>query len=373
MTDTNSGTDIAERALTTEADDLSEDSRRQIADQIRSFLITVRDIAAQPDEEDVDGGSPRCRTCCSKISQLLLARSGRLQGVRRLRAGGRYETDAGPDPDLDEMRDRLAELFEGLDEYAEVFDPYGNPPEINVFRISDDLTAIANDLVHGLAHYEAGRMDEALWWWQFSYACPTWGAAASAVLRAIQSLIAHDRLEPAHDRRPRPSTASSSRSPTRRSRAAEPLSRSQAEHQPVHRIGDDPVERRLVDNRAVRQGGQALPRVAQTSMPGFSGSAPCLTGGLALAIRSDIAENARSGCLVQRSGQVAVLAGEHQLEQCGVRSRSGRRRRANARHPGRRAGTASASRHAARRRGARTASAGASSSAWRSKWRRGAA
>jgi hypothetical protein len=37
-----------------------------------------------------------------------------------------------------------------------------------------------------------------LWWWQFSYVS-TWGAAASAVLRAIQSLIAHDRLEPAHD------------------------------------------------------------------------------------------------------------------------------------------------------------------------------
>jgi len=96
------------------------------------------------------------------------------------------------------MRDRLAALFEGLDEYAEVFDPYGNPPEIMVYRISDDLTAIANDLVHGLAHYEAGRIDEALWWWQFSYVS-SWGASASAVLRAIQSLIAHDRLEPAHD------------------------------------------------------------------------------------------------------------------------------------------------------------------------------
>jgi hypothetical protein len=89
-------------------------------------------------------------------------------------------------------------LFEGLDEYAEVFDPYGAPPEITVNRLSDDLTAIATDLVHGLAHYQDGRIVEALWWWQFSYVS-TWGAAASAVLRAIQSLIAHDRLEPAHD------------------------------------------------------------------------------------------------------------------------------------------------------------------------------
>jgi|RhiMetdeSRZDD1v2_1073273.scaffolds.fasta_scaffold93815_4 hypothetical protein len=196
MTDTNSGTDIAERALTTEADDLSEFAE-QIADQIRSFLITVRDIAAQPDEEDVDEGLASLPYLLLEVSQLLLA-GGRLGAFADFVPEERYETDAGPDPDLDEMRDRLAELFEGLDEYAEVFDPYGNPPEINVFRISDDLTAIANDLVHGLAHYEAGRVDEALWWWQFSYVS-TWGAAASAVLRAIQSLIAHDRLEPAHD------------------------------------------------------------------------------------------------------------------------------------------------------------------------------
>ena len=187
---------IAERALKTEADDLSEFAE-QIADQVRSFLITVRDIAAQPDEANVDEGLASLPYLLLEVSQLLLA-GGRLGAFEDFVPEERYETDAGPDPDLDAMRDRLAELFEGLDEYAEVFDPYGNPPEITVYRISDDLTAIANDLVHGLAHYEDGRIDEALWWWQFSYVS-TWGATASAVLRAIQSLIAHDRLEPAHD------------------------------------------------------------------------------------------------------------------------------------------------------------------------------
>ena len=187
---------IAERALKTEADDLSEFAE-QIADQVRSFLITVRDIAAQPDVENVDEGLASLPYLLLEVSQLLLA-GGRLGAFEDFVPEERFETDAGPDPDLDAMRDRLAELFEGLDEYAEVFDPYGNPPEITVYRISDDLTAIANDLVHGLAHYEDGRIDEALWWWQFSYVS-TWGATASAVLRAIQSLIAHDRLEPAHD------------------------------------------------------------------------------------------------------------------------------------------------------------------------------
>jgi hypothetical protein len=182
--------------LETNASDLSEFAE-QIADQVRSFLITVRDIAAQPDEEDVDEGLASLPYLLLEVSQLLLA-GGRLGAFEDFVPEERYETDAGPDPDLDAMRDRLAALFEGLDEYAEVFDPYGNPPEIMVYRLSDDLTAIANDLVHGLAHYEAGRIDEALWWWQFSYVS-SWGAAASAVLRAIQSLIAHDRLEPAHD------------------------------------------------------------------------------------------------------------------------------------------------------------------------------
>jgi len=185
-------TDIAERALGTDSEDLTEFAE-QIADQVRSFLISVRDIAAQPDEDGVDEGLASLPYLLLEVSQLLLA-GGRLGAFEDFVPEERFESDAGPDPDLDAMRDRLAVLFEGLDEYAEVFDPYAAPPEITVNRLSDDLTAIATDLVHGLAHYEDGRIVEALWWWQFSYVS-SWGAEASATLRALQSVISHDRLD----------------------------------------------------------------------------------------------------------------------------------------------------------------------------------
>ena len=60
--------------------------------------------------------------------------------------------------------------------------------------VSDDLTSIASALAHGMRHYRAGRVSEALWWWQFSY-MSTWGTEASAVLRALQSVITHDRFD----------------------------------------------------------------------------------------------------------------------------------------------------------------------------------
>jgi hypothetical protein len=49
-------------------------------------------------------------------------------------------------------------------------------------------------VANGLAHHRAGRIHEALWWWQFSYVS-SWGAEASGVLRALQSIVAHDRLD----------------------------------------------------------------------------------------------------------------------------------------------------------------------------------
>ncbi len=50
------------------------------------------------------------------------------------------------------------------------------------------------DLSHGLRHFESGRVDEALWWWQFSY-LSSWGARAAAALRVVQSILAHLRLD----------------------------------------------------------------------------------------------------------------------------------------------------------------------------------
>jgi hypothetical protein len=53
---------------------------------------------------------------------------------------------------------------------------------------------VVTDLRHGMAHYSEGRVSEALWWWQFSY-LSNWGPTASAALRALQSLVAHVRLD----------------------------------------------------------------------------------------------------------------------------------------------------------------------------------
>ena len=75
-----------------------------------------------------------------------------------------------------------------------MFDPYADEPEVIRSRLSDDLADVALDLIHGLTHYSEGRLNEALWWWQFSY-LSNWGATASSVLRALHSVVSHVRLD----------------------------------------------------------------------------------------------------------------------------------------------------------------------------------
>ena len=123
----------------------------------------------------------------------LLAAGAPLGAIEDVVPDERFEPDAGPEPDIDRLRNRLHELLGPVDDYVEVFDPYAQP-ELVAARLSDDLSQITSDLLHGLAHQAAGRRLEALWWWQFSY-LSTWGPAASAALRALQSLVAHVRLE----------------------------------------------------------------------------------------------------------------------------------------------------------------------------------
>ena len=159
-----------------------------VADQVESYLVALRALAGgdAPDSEAVS-------LLLVVVSQVLL--SGARLGVQRdFSPQEEYEPDPGPDPDLDELRLRLGVLLEGVDAYTELFDPYADPPETVQSLISDDLASIAAALGHGLRHYRDGRVAEALWWWQFSYVA-SWGAEASAVLRAVQSVIAHDRLD----------------------------------------------------------------------------------------------------------------------------------------------------------------------------------
>jgi hypothetical protein len=128
-----------------------------------------------------------------EVSQLLLA-GGRLGAHEDILPDERYEPDLGPEPDADELRERLAVLLEPIDVYSEVFDPYVPRSTPVACRISDDLADVVTDLAHGLAHFRDGRVTEALWWWQFSY-LSNWGPTASASLRALQSLVAHVRLD----------------------------------------------------------------------------------------------------------------------------------------------------------------------------------
>ncbi|MFC6239297.1 DUF5063 domain-containing protein [Longivirga aurantiaca] len=123
----------------------------------------------------------------------LLAAGAPLGAIEDVVPDERFEPDAGAEPDVDRLRNTLHELLGPVDDYVEVFDPYAGP-EVMAARLSDDLSQITSDLLHGLAHHAAGRPLEALWWWQFSY-LSTWGPAASAALRALQSLVAHVRLE----------------------------------------------------------------------------------------------------------------------------------------------------------------------------------
>jgi hypothetical protein len=166
--------------------DHPDDFSVQISDQIESFLVAVAEVAKG---DEPDSAVP---FLLLEVSQLLLA-GGRLGAHEDIVPDERYEPDLGPEPDVDDLRQKLAALLEPIDVYSEVFDPYEPRKAPVACRISDDLADVMADLRHGMAHYRSGRTTEALWWWQFSY-FSNWGSTASGALRALQSLVAHVRL-----------------------------------------------------------------------------------------------------------------------------------------------------------------------------------
>ena len=159
---------------------------QETAADAEAFLDAVTEVAT--------GSSPDIAipVLLLALSQSLLA-GARLGAINDVVPSERFEPDAGPDPDVDPVRASLANLFDGLDEYADVVDPLTNG-EVVRGSLSDDLADVAADLAHGLRHYRAGRIDEALWWWQFSY-LSTWGVRGAAALRVLHSVIAHLRLD----------------------------------------------------------------------------------------------------------------------------------------------------------------------------------
>lgn len=165
--------------------DLAEFAQ-QIADQVESFLVALQAIT-----HEADGGRA-VSLLLLEVSQVLLA-GARLGVQEDFTPVEEFQPDAGRDPDLDEMRLRLARMLGDVDTYAELFDAYGDT-DVVISNLSDDLTSVATSLAHGLRHYRSGRVMEALWWWQFSYVA-SWGSEASGMLRALQSIVAHDRLD----------------------------------------------------------------------------------------------------------------------------------------------------------------------------------
>lgn len=173
-----------------EEPEIVPDDLREMAEstslEARRFLTTVTEVAA--------GANPDVA-----IPLLLLAVSDMLAAGARLGAmvdvvpAERFEPDVGPDADLDPLAAALENLFEGIDVYSEVDDPVMGRAVV-ASSMSGDLVLIAGALAQGQRHYEADQVLEALWWWQYSY-LSNWGERASGVLRVLQTVLAHLRLD----------------------------------------------------------------------------------------------------------------------------------------------------------------------------------
>ena len=162
----------------------------QIAGNVRLFLDGIERLA------NGDAGSEAVPLLLLEVSQILLA-GAQLGATTDVILAGNLEPEVGDDPDLDGLRVGLARQLPTCDDYAELFDPYADT-QATPFRLSDDIAAVAADLIHGLKHYQADRKLEALWWWQYSY-FNHWGTHAGAALRALQSVVAHARLDVAEE------------------------------------------------------------------------------------------------------------------------------------------------------------------------------
>ena len=165
-----------------ELTNLGEDFARDA----RTYLSSVTEVAS--------GASPDTAIpiLLLAVSQVLVA-GARLGAITDVVPDERFETDPGPDTDVDPVRQGLVSLFDGLDDYVHVVDPLVSA-EVATGSLSNDLAEVAAALAHGLQHFEDGRVSEALWWWQFSY-LSSWGDSASMALRVLQAVLGHIRLD----------------------------------------------------------------------------------------------------------------------------------------------------------------------------------
>lgn len=162
----------------------------ETAVEARAFLTLVRQVAA--------GDSPEIAIpiLLLAVSQVLVT-GARLGAITDIVPTQRFEPDLGSDEDVEGLRNDLAAMLSGLDDYVEVLDPL-TTPDVGAGQLSGDVADIAAALLHGLRHYADGHLSEALWWWQFSY-LSAWGGRAASALRVLQSILSHIRLDADED------------------------------------------------------------------------------------------------------------------------------------------------------------------------------
>ncbi|MGI8536021.1 MAG: DUF5063 domain-containing protein [Mycobacteriales bacterium] len=161
-----------------------------IARDARSFLATLELVASG------GAGTQAVALLLLDVAQMCVA--GAHLGARTdVILDSNVEPALDQALDLDRVREGLAEQLDPINSYVEVFDPYADDPPVP-YRMSDDLADMGQDLVRGLQHYDAGRGREALWWGQDTY-LNSWGGSAGAALRALQSVVAHVRLDAASE------------------------------------------------------------------------------------------------------------------------------------------------------------------------------
>jgi hypothetical protein len=158
----------------------------RVSKHVRNYVSGLEAIARG------EGGQKVVPLLLLEVSQVLLA-GAQLGASEDVILPDNWEPEVGDDPDLDAVRQGLAERLAIVDEYVEVFDPYKDTEPIS-YRLSDDLVDVASDLVHALRHYEKGRPLEMLWWLQYSY-LNHWGNHAGAALRALYAVVAGARLD----------------------------------------------------------------------------------------------------------------------------------------------------------------------------------
>ncbi|MFC6704386.1 DUF5063 domain-containing protein [Flexivirga alba] len=158
----------------------------ETAQDARAFCESVRQLAA--------GSAPDAALplMLLMLSQLQVA-GARLGAIQDVVPEERFEADPGPESSLDALRMGLANMLDGIDDYADVVDPLTSVEPARG-ALSDDLADIVGALEHGLVHFDHARLSEALWWWQFSY-LSQWGVRSSAALRVVQTILAHIRLD----------------------------------------------------------------------------------------------------------------------------------------------------------------------------------